>query len=80
MASWLVAVGAALAAQSGLHLAAVGPVAIIPPLVTLDLIRQQVAAILVVLQTVDLARLGTHQPYLTLDQEAAELVRLVWLT
>jgi len=80
MALWPVAVAAALAAQSALRLAAVGPVAITHPLVMPGLIRQQVEAERGVLQAVDLARLGAQQPYFTLEQEAAELVRLVWLT
>jgi hypothetical protein len=78
MALWPVAVAAAVAAQLALHLAAVGLVAITHPLVTLDLIRQQVEADRGVLQTVDLARLGSEQAYFTVDQEAAEVVRPVW--
>jgi len=58
MALWPAAGGAAVGVQSGLHLAAVGPVAITHPLVTLGLMRQQVEAERGWVQTVDLARLG----------------------
>jgi len=62
-----------------LRLAAVGAVVIPPTLVMPGLIRQQVAADRGVLQAVDLVWLGAEQAYLTVDQEAAEVARLVRL-